>query len=254
LDSTADEREAIGARLRELSPWHFDHEILPGMRTGSFNRSEYDSKDHENVILVGTHDVQKFFEKLYKNDLSGKSLLDLACNSGRYCFLAHELGAVRTLGVEVRKLWVEQAEFVKSIKYSTAKSVEFIQQDIQDYLFNSTDRFEISIFKGIFYHLPNPIGVLARVCDMTAETILVDTDSSDSIPEACLEPYRESMTQVMSGVDGLAWLPGGPAAIMPILEHHGFKFTEVGYWRRGATTGRSRGRFSVIASRSPIPT
>jgi len=51
---------------------------------------------------------------------------------------------------------------------------------------SSAERFDVTVFKGIFYHLPDPIGVLGRLCDLTNETILVDTASSDLIPEACL--------------------------------------------------------------------
>jgi tRNA (mo5U34)-methyltransferase len=97
--------------------------------------------------------------------------------------------------------------------------------DIVTYLDSSDERFEITLFKGISYHLPDPISVLSRLCERTNETILVNTASSDTIPEACLTPISETQTPVMSGVDGLAlaWLPGGPAAIRPILEYKGSK-------------------------------
>jgi tRNA (mo5U34)-methyltransferase len=151
----------------------------------------------------------------------------------------------------VRQHWIDQAEFVRAIKFPRSTDIEFRRMDIAGYLNLSEERFDITIFKGIFYHLPDPIGVLGRLCDLTKETILVDTDSSDAVPESCLTAIKESKTQVMSGVDGLAWLPGGPAAIRPILEFKGFEFTEVKYWHR-QTSPNKRGRFSIVGSRSPI--
>jgi len=248
MDLTAQERNTILRRLSELAPWHFDHEILPGVMTGSFNRPTYAEPDLTSVALIDPRNMIRFFKQA--GGLAGKSVLDVACNSGGYCFLAYTLGATRVLGVEVRQHWLDQAEFVRSVKYPSSTAVEFRTTNIVEYLDSSEERFDITIFKGIFYHLPDPISVLSRLCDRTTEMLLVDTMSSDIVPEDCLTPIKESETHVMSGVNGLAWLPGGPAAVKPILEFKGFKFTEVDNWRHGISP--NRGRFGIVASRSPI--
>jgi SAM-dependent methyltransferase len=251
MNPILEDREAILARATELSPWHFDHEILPGITTGSFNRADYSDGSCNGVATIDPNEMMVFFRKYYPNGLGGKTLLDVACNSGAYCFLAHTLGVKRAVGVEVRQRWLDQAEFVRSIKYPGSSNVEFHRQEIQEYLCSANDSFDITIFKGIFYHLPNPIGVLDKVCEMTRETILIDTASSENVPETCLTPISESVTHVMSGVNGLGWLPGGPAAIRPILKYKGFAFIEVQFFRRGISNA-GRGRFRIIGSRAPL--
>src|SRR6266853_2620809 len=250
--SISEDRDAVLARVGELAPWHFDYEIFPGIRTPSFNRPDDPDPSLRGVQTIDPAEMTSAFHKYYPNGLDGKSVLDVACNSGGYCFLAHTLGAKRAVGVEVRQHWIDQAELIRSVKFPSSSNVEFRREDIKHYLKAAEDSFDLTIFKGIFYHLPDPIGVLDRLCDMTREVILVDTASTYDIPETCLTAITESTTHVMSGVDGLAWLPGGPAAIRPILEYKGFRFTEVRYWRR--TPDRAgRGRFRLIGSRSKAP-
>lgn len=248
MELSSEDREAVLVRARELSPWHFDYEILPGVTTGSINRP--DQSDPALLRTIDPTEMTRFFQKYYPNALAGKTMLDVACNSGGYCFLAHALGVERALGVEVRQHWLDQAEFIRSLKYPASPNVEFRLQDIQEYLKSAEEKFDITIFKGIFYHLPDPIGVLDQLCGMTRETILVDTASTDRIPETCLTAISESKSRLMSGVNGLAWLPGGPAAIKPILSYKGFNSTEVMLWRRNQTPDGS-GRFLLVGSRLP---
>jgi tRNA (mo5U34)-methyltransferase len=252
MELQLDDPEAVLARARELSPWHFDYEILPGTNTGSLNRPDYADPSKQRVAIVDPGEMRTFFQKYYPSGLAGKTMLDVACNSGGYCFLSYTLGVERVVGIEVRQHWLDQAEFIRSVKYPDSRNVEFRLQDVQEYLKSAEDNFDITIFKGIFYHLPDPIGVLDRLCGMTRETIVIDTASSDHIPEACLTAVSETRNHVMSGIHGLAWLPGGPAAIKPILSSRGFNSTEVAYWRHNLPPA-GRGRFRMIGSRLSPP-
>lgn len=245
------DRDAIVARARQLAPWHFDIELFPGVRTASLNEPGYADPDLAGVRTIDPAKMAKVIGAYYPDGLAGKTLLDVACNAGGYCFLARSLGAARALGVEARQHWVDQAEFIRSVKFAGSAQIEFVRQDIQQYVKESRESFDLTIFKGIFYHLPDPIGVLGRLCDMTREVIVVDTDSSFAIPESCLTSIQESRTHVMSGLDGLAWLPGGPAAIVPILRWKGFTSTEVVYWRPVPAPPADRGRFCLVGSRFP---
>jgi hypothetical protein len=62
-------------------------------------------------------------------------------------------------------------------------------------------------------------------------------------------PWQESKTHVMSGVDGLAWFPGGPEVIAPILKWCGFPHMRVVRHKKGGAAERFRGRFRVVATR-----
>jgi hypothetical protein len=151
----------------------------------------------------------------------------------------------------VRSHWINQAEFIRSVKYPGAVNINFEVADAKMFLSSAERGFDITVFKGILYHLPDPIGVLLQFGAVTREVMLVDTASADDVPEDCLYPWQESKTHVMSGVDGLAWLPGGPAAVRKIMEYAGFRHFEVPFWRHHDSP--IRGRFQIIGSRQPKP-
>ncbi len=137
-------------------------------------------------------------ERSSGDGLQGKDVLDVGCNSGGYCFLAAELGARSTLGFDVHQHWLDQAEFIRSLKYAQYPGVPFVPADAKQ-LRDDIEPVDIVIFKGVLYHLPDPVHVLLKLAEIAREAILVDTSSSDLIPESCWVPMQESKTHLMSG-------------------------------------------------------
>ena len=179
--------------------------------------------------------------------VSGKSFLDVGCNGGGYCFIAHELGAKDCYGFDVRDHWIRQANFVKSVKYPAADNIHFSVADVQKITLDR--KFDVTLFKGVIYHLPDPLHMLIKLCGLTTRTIIIDTVSRNDIPLNCIVPDVEHKTKVMSGVDGLCWYPGGPEALQPLLGWCGFEHVRIVYRSVGAKSGVHRGRFRIIAMR-----
>jgi SAM-dependent methyltransferase len=232
------DRAAIEKRARELAPWHFDFELFDGFRTASCNLG------HRDFPVIDPLHMARFFGRHYRHGLSGKEVLDVACNAGGYCFVAGELGARCARGFDIRQHWIDQARFVHSVRYPHLDNVFFERGDAKE--MKKFGVADIVLFKGIFYHLPDPVHTLSEACAAAREMILVDTETDSTIPEDYLSVRRESRTALMSGVDGIARYPGGPAALRPILEHAGFRYVDVVYWRRNAR----RGRMALAAHRS----
>jgi SAM-dependent methyltransferase len=199
------------------------------------------------ILALDPRRIVPIFKRLYPEGLAGKDVLDIGCNAGGYCFLAAELGARSAVGFDIRQHWLNQAALIHRTKYPELKNVAFKIGDAKTALkdFGSVD---IVIFNGIFYHLPDPISVLLQACDVARETIFVNTMTDDTIPEHCLAPKMESKTRLLSGVDGLAWAPGGPAAIQTILRHAGFTRFDVNFHAR-STGSDGKGRMEVIGRR-----
>jgi SAM-dependent methyltransferase len=238
----------IPKALVHVTPWHFEIEILPSVWTHTFNKDKYEEKHKHKVRTVNPDDLRKLFKRYYPQGLKGKTFLDVGCNAGGYCFLAHELGADHSYGFDVRDHWIDQANFVREVKYPNASNIKIEVADLK--AFTSNTQFDITLFKGVFYHLPDPIHDLLTLCRATRELIILDTATADDVPENCLRPIQESPTRVMSGVDGLAWLPGGPAAVAPILSYAGFPHMRTLRWVHGKDRGRDRGRMRVVAARN----
>jgi SAM-dependent methyltransferase len=235
-------------KARELAPWHFDFDLGDGIRTGTLNDREHEDSDLSHIGVVSPDEMRGFFRRYYLDGFAGKELLDVACNAGAYCFLAHELGARRAHGFDAREHWLRQAAFVKSLKHPDAASITFERCTADDFLDRGSQSYDVVFFKGIFYHLPDPIHTLMRFCDLARERILVDTMTRDDIPEGCLLAMRESTTHVMSGVDGPAWAPGGPQALAGLLRYKGFAKIDTVFWRHGEGDV-PRGRMRLVASR-----
>ncbi len=222
-----------------------------GTRTVAGNLCNYAEADHEHVIAIDPDELRSTLEHLYPEGLAGRSFLDVGCNAGGYSFLARSLGASRTLGFDVREHWIRQARFVGEHWDGDTSNMRFEVAHIHDV--DLSDGFDLTLFKGVFYHLPAPIHALLRLCDATRDVIIVDTASRSDIPENALVTNFESRSHVMSGVDGLAWMPGGPRAVIDILTHAGFQDCHVAFWLKELAMGPrpELGRFRVIAARQP---
>jgi SAM-dependent methyltransferase len=238
----------VEQNLRNLAPWHFDMEVVPGVKTAAYNKESYGDIDLDKVGIIDPDEMRELLKAILPDHgVKGKTFLDVGCNGGGYCFVAHELGAKLCYGFDVREHWIRQAEFIRSVKYPTAVNLHFKLADVKR--FAHEHRYDVVLFKGVFYHLPDPISMLTKLCDLTARIIIVDTASRSDIPGDCMVPWWESTTHVMSGVDGLAWFPGGPEVVAAILKYAGFPHMRVINHRKGGKAERFRGRFRLIAAR-----
>lgn len=248
MDSAVQSSELL-EQLRALAPWHFDIPVGQGLRTIHGNQETYDDPDMVGVGTINTDSIRTLLTALYPEGLSGRSFLDAGCNGGAYCFLAKELGASKVVGFDVRDHWIQQAEFLRSILNTDSTDMQFLVKHLHE--FEAPEKhFNATLFKGVFYHLPNPISALEKLCSLTKDVIIVDTASKSDIPANSLQTNMEHQTQVMSGVDRLAWVPGGPQAVTDILHWLGFTEFRVDSWEKSWPGGQPGwGRFRVIAAR-----
>lgn len=234
--------------LQQLAPWHFDLELTDGLRTGDGNRKLYGDKDMRNVVLIDPNELTPLLRCIYPAGLHGKRFLDVACNGGGYSIVAKRLGADIAVGFDAREHWIRQANFV--VQQLGLDGVQFLQSSIDD--FSADADFDICLFKGIFYHLPDPVASLRRVADMTREIIIIDTETDGTRSDLCLRLNREGQSHVMSGVDGLAWWPSGPDLLALILGWLGFPETREIFWhsKPNVRNRQSPGRCRIIGARS----
>jgi len=229
-------------QVRALAPWHMNIALTPELRT-------IDGNDHA-IPLINPGELRPLLEALYPSGLGGKRFLDCACNGGGYSLLASDLGAY-SYGFDVRDHWIRQARFLKRHFGKSDDEVRFEVHDLLDvgeHLAN--ERFDVCLFKGIFYHLPDPISGLKIVADLTDEVIILDTASANAAQDGFLKLNEEGVDNPMSGVHRLAWLPTGPMVLSQILEWLGFEATCVMYWQQRPSTDPRPGRIRVVGLRN----
>ena len=237
--------------LNNLGPWHMKIKLSGDIYTTDGNKAVYDNKDFEGVQVIDPLKLQPFIHQLYPGGLRNKTFFDVGCNAGGYCFIANQLGADFCYGVDVRAHWINQAEYLRDYFGVSKESVRFEVGHI-DHIIDNMEPFDITLFKGIFYHLPNPIHTLERMCQKTKEVLIFDSNCRTDITQDALVLNFESESRIMSGVDRLAWYPSGLKIIIRLLEFYGFNHNLVVLHKKNTakkTPNSNKGRFRLISSR-----
>lgn len=102
-------------------------------------------------------------------DLRGKTVLDVGCNAGFYCFAMAACGA-EVLGVDADPHYLEQARWAQPhldphgrTRFAELSAYELDQLDQQ---------FDIVLFMGVFYHLRHPVRALDLAVARTKEWLV----------------------------------------------------------------------------------
>jgi tRNA (mo5U34)-methyltransferase len=223
------------AEIQALGPWHLDVEVVPGVTTAVSADVEYPPEYGEVVLSDYREDFHALIGSLYPT-LEGRSFLDCACNCGGYLFWARELGAERTFGFDVREHWIRQARFLAEHRQ---EEIETVVCDLYDVPKLNLPPFDVVQFKGLFYHLPDPVSGLRIAADLTKELLILNTATLPG-QEGSLVLADEG-AELMSGVYGLCWYPTGPVVLDRILRWLGFVETAVNW--------EIEGRIEMLASK-----
>jgi 2-polyprenyl-3-methyl-5-hydroxy-6-metoxy-1,4-benzoquinol methylase len=238
-----------------MRPWHLDIPLTESISTGSaFGAKSLEREENEGVSLISPRDsFVNFVKQLFGGSLAGKSFLDCACNSGGYCFFAREMGAERCFGFDVRKHWIDQARFVQRNRtVAPVDRIEFREMDLVELAKLNLPPFDFVLFKGIFYHLAEPIAALKTVADLTRDVLWFNSATFDDDEGNSLYCTYESPNPVMSGVHVLSWLPTGPHVMGKILYWCGFRDIRMTFHKKELSPNEPRrGRIEIFAAREP---
>jgi hypothetical protein len=249
--------DAALAKLREeviaLGPWHLDVEIVPGLGTAAFLEAPPDAYP-ETFGAVTFRSPRAGFVKrilrMYPNGLEGRSVMDCACNCGAYLFWAKELGAGECFGFDIRRHWIDQARFLARHRSGPGADIRFDVCDLYDLPDLGLERFDVTLFNGILYHLPEPVGGLKVAADLTRELLIVNTAARTDLADGSLVASEEGRVEAMSGVYGLNWFPTGPDVLASMLAWTGFPETRTSRWRRSVENQPgAMGRIETLAAR-----
>jgi SAM-dependent methyltransferase len=213
------------AEIRRLGPWHHDVEVVPGIRTGEVTKGIVYPPSFGRVSVIQPELwMSDLVKDVFPQGLEGRSILDCACNGGGYLFEAARRGMDRGFGFDVRDHWINQARFLA--QHAPDANLQFATADVNTLPELKLDSFDITLFMGLFYHLPDPMTSLRIAADRTTELLVLNTAIRPGGGDAlALKP--ESTTNVMSGVHRLAWVPTSDAVLREILGWCGFPHTRV---------------------------
>ena len=102
--------------------------------------------------------------RIFPDSLAGKSVLDLGCSSGYFCFEAAKRGAIRVLGIDVEPDVIRKNRLLADC---LGLNVEFQVHDIEATL--PDEQFDYVLCLNVLHHLVNPLSVLDNLVMVTCE-------------------------------------------------------------------------------------
>jgi tRNA (mo5U34)-methyltransferase len=163
--------------------------------------------------------------------LDGWSVLDIGAWDGFFSFEAERRGAARVVAVDP-ECWREPAwgpdgwgtkrpfEFARQ---ALGSSVQDIDLDLQEISPESVGEFDLVLFLGVFYHLPDPWLIVRRAASVCRRLMIVETHAD------LQELRRPAMAFYPGEADGDPsnwWGPNGPL-LEAMLSHEGFSRVEL---------------------------
>jgi tRNA (mo5U34)-methyltransferase len=181
--------------------------------------------------------------------LDGWSVLDIGAWDGFFSFEAERRGASRVVAVDP-ECWREPAwgpngwgtkEPFELARRALGSKVEDVDVELQDISPETVGEFDLVLFLGVFYHLPDPWQVVRRAASVCRRLMIVETHAD------LQELTRPAMAFYPGEVDGDPsnwWGPNGPL-LEAMLSHEGFARIELfadSRARRLARAGLRRAR------------
>jgi len=185
----------------------------------------------QGVITRGIDDTQaaRLARLRLPADLCGRSVLDIGAWDGFFSFEAERRGAARVVAADYYS-WHGQGwgtgrgkagfELAREVLGSRVEDVDI---DVMDLSPERIGTFDVVLFLGVLYHLPNPLLALERVASVTRDLLVVET-VVDMVgvgrPAAAFYPGRE-----LNG-DPTNWWGPNQAAVDGLLRAAGFDKVE----------------------------
>lgn len=149
--------EEIRRGVESLGTW-FHNLDLHGVRT---------APDH----FLGDFPANfwRYFSHAVPEDLTGKSVLDIGCNSGFYSIEMKRRGARRVVGIDHDARYLAQARFAAE---TLDLDIEFRRLSVYE-IARLGERFDVVLFMGVLYHLRHPLLALDLIHEHAAADMMI---------------------------------------------------------------------------------
>ena len=126
-------------------------------------------------LSTGGYDRSETARAIFPDDMTGKSVLDLGCKFGYFCFEALKRGADRVVGVDVDPESVRKARLLADC---LGWKTRFEQFDIEEKSLDES--FDYVLCLNLLHHMKNPLSLLENLIDVTRERLILEVASLGS--------------------------------------------------------------------------
>lgn len=172
------------------------------------------------IITPGRGGSRRRLERMrMPADLSGRTVLDLGTWDGLFAFEAERRGARRVVALDD---W--QHPGFRIAHRALGSRVEFVAMDVRAMSSANVGVFDLVIFMGVLYHLPDPLRGLERVAAVTGDQLILETESSLAWVDRPAAEFRAAGLAPEQTI-GDWWIPNA-ACVEALLGCVGFSRTE----------------------------
>jgi tRNA (mo5U34)-methyltransferase len=132
----------------------------------------------DGVTTPGIDDTKSKLDQIrLPADLSGKSVLDIGAWDGFFSFECERRGARRVVALDggvwrVDSIGKAGFEFARKVLNS---KVEDVEMEVSEISVERLGRFDLVLFLGVLYHLPDPISSFLKLSDVAAHDMIIET-------------------------------------------------------------------------------
>ena len=130
----------------------------------------YQNIDLPYGLSTGGTDRSPTARAIFPDDMTGKTVLDLGCKFGFFCFEALKRGAKRAVGVDVDPYSLERA---RRLADCLGLDATFELFDIEKEPIR--ERFDYVLCLNLLHHLRNPLTALERLAAVTDERLILES-------------------------------------------------------------------------------
>jgi SAM-dependent methyltransferase len=153
--------------------------------------------------------------------LTGRRVLDLGCNAGFWSLAALRRGADFVLGVDARKMHVEQAALVLDVEAIDPARYALVEVDIFAADWRVWGNFDVVFCLGLMYHVDRPVELCERIAATGAQYVVIDTALS-RLPGTAFEMLREPLDDPRNAITSEWVLWPTRDAVTALAVKHGY--------------------------------
>lgn len=245
-----DEDQLLLKQLKRFGPWQMSIQVTEHVNTGQLLEFQGQKRSQGNKNRDAAHGkFLKLIDSLYPNGLSGKKFLDCGCNAGAYCFWVRERQAEIGYGFDAREHWIKQGRVVKNKRTAgPTNRIQFEVLNIYDLPTKDLHSFDIVQFKGLFYHLSDPISGLRIAADHCRDILIFSTAFLWGEVDGALVQNTADPELLHGGVDSISWFPTGPSVCAELIRSLGFEQLKLTTMKQ-VKNRPERGRLEIVAAR-----
>jgi 2-polyprenyl-3-methyl-5-hydroxy-6-metoxy-1,4-benzoquinol methylase len=136
-----------------------------------------ENEDYDDAMVSRMNLRHQFLVAPFEKEIRGSKVLDIAAHDGRWSYALAAAGAAEVYGVEARRELIDKfSAFPEKVFKDRVTLKESDLYRELDHLIEKKSVFDVVALYGIFYHVMDHYGLLAKVTRLNPKVIIIDSE------------------------------------------------------------------------------